>query len=208
MWCVSSWLHSFFSALGANNIKWKINCWTVLTHTWWKGEMLHQVGLRVSIINIILLFSYQYSIDACLTVLYVMSFTSGLAYANTADHHNIELLYNGSVLTMTLYVRPGITLVSWKGDKLMFWRNGVLHAASEINPSTFCTQCLKHTHTFFFGWSAIVGTCSNNGWNVKKMCFFIFFFTFSPKRFEGFWCISLYICIRCSYIWRKLTVAI
>ena len=78
--------------------------------------MLHQVGLRVSIINI-LLFSYQYSIDACLTMLYVMAFTSGLAYANTADHHNIELQYNGNMLTMTLYVQPGITLVSWKGDK-------------------------------------------------------------------------------------------
>ena len=47
-------------------------------------------------------------------MLYVMAFTSGLVYANTADHHNIELEYDGSVLTMTLYGQPGGSLVSYK----------------------------------------------------------------------------------------------
>ena len=42
-----------------------------------------------------------------------MAFTSGLAYANTADPHKIKLEYDGSVLTMTLYYdQPGIEGVS------------------------------------------------------------------------------------------------
>ena len=36
-----------------------------------------------------------------------MAFTSGLVYAYTENYHNIELEYDGSVLTMTLYDRPG-----------------------------------------------------------------------------------------------------
>ena len=55
-------------------------------------------------------------IDACLTKLYVMTFTSGLDYGYTDDFHNIELQYNGSMLTMTLYDQPGVEFQSNKGD--------------------------------------------------------------------------------------------
>jgi hypothetical protein len=52
-------------------------------------------------------------IDPCLTKLYVMAFTS----SSTNDYHNIELHYNGSVQTMTLYDLPGIIeFQSNKGD--------------------------------------------------------------------------------------------
>ena len=45
-----------------------------------------------------------------------MAFTSGtgLEYAFTNDYHNIELQYDGSVLTMTLYDQPEIKGVSEK----------------------------------------------------------------------------------------------
>ena len=41
-----------------------------------------------------------------------MAFTSGLEDAYTDQYHNIELEYDGSVLTMTLYGQPGIEGVS------------------------------------------------------------------------------------------------
>ena len=45
-----------------------------------------------------------------------MAFTSDLYYASTVIFHNIELQYNESVQTMTLYDRPGVQFQSNKGD--------------------------------------------------------------------------------------------
>ena len=45
-----------------------------------------------------------------------MAFTSDLEYASTAIFHNIELQYNESVLTMTLYDQPGVEFQSNMGD--------------------------------------------------------------------------------------------
>ena len=56
------------------------------------------------------------SIDACLTKLYVMAFTSIQAHASTSDYHNIELQYNESVQTMTLYDQRGVEFQLNKGD--------------------------------------------------------------------------------------------
>jgi hypothetical protein len=57
-------------------------------------------------------------IDPCLTKLYVMGFTYDKF--TTADYHNIELQYNGSVQTMTLYDMPGMEFQSNKGDLTEF----------------------------------------------------------------------------------------
>ena len=45
-----------------------------------------------------------------------MAFTSDLDYASTGIFHNIELQYNESVQTMTLYNQPGVQFQSNKGD--------------------------------------------------------------------------------------------
>ena len=45
-----------------------------------------------------------------------MAFTSIRAYASTNDYHNIELQYNESVQTMTLYDQPGVEFQLNKGD--------------------------------------------------------------------------------------------
>ena len=55
-------------------------------------------------------------LDACLRKLYVMAFTSGLTHARTRDYHKIELHYNESVHTMTLYDKPGSQFSLNKGD--------------------------------------------------------------------------------------------
>ena len=58
-------------------------------------------------------------VDACLRMLYVIAFTSGLDHASTFDHPNIKLQYNNEsvrTMTLTLYDRPGFDFQPHKGD--------------------------------------------------------------------------------------------
>ena len=63
---------------------------------------------------------------SCLSDLYVMAFTSGLASANSDSTYQIQLQYGGSTRIFAFYDRPGDDLQSNKGDLWHFGLSGCI----------------------------------------------------------------------------------
>lgn len=111
----------------------------------------------VTIIIATYLFNHFYSVDTCLTKLYVMAYTSDLRYAGSDNSHAIELTFMADgqteVQTVPLYNLPGDDYFKNKGDLWVF------------DISAFSESCVTVGNIE----SVSIVADSNDGWNIASI---------------------------------------
>ena len=95
------------------------------------------------------------STDLCLTVLYIMAFTSGLENAESDTRHTVEIQASGEVQQQQLHDRPGDDYTSNKGD---LWK---------MNISTFGFRDVCITLSEIQRVSIVAS--GNDGWNIDSI---------------------------------------
>ena len=95
------------------------------------------------------------TIGTCLTLLYIIAFTSGITNGQSDTSHSIQLESNGVVQTVSLYDRPGDDYQSHKGD-LWSMRFSSFH---------FSDSCIRIPEIQ----RVSLVESGNDGWNIQTI---------------------------------------
>ena len=97
----------------------------------------------------------MYTIGTCLTLLYIIAFTSGIINGQSDTDHSIQLESNGVVRTVLLYNRPGDDYQSHKGD---LWN-------MQFSSFHFSDSCIRISEIQ----RVSLVESSNDGWNIQTI---------------------------------------